>query len=57
MLGLFCFKIPNPNLDKPDGDQMEGALKLEDGTVYRRIYLKKEGSGAGHERCARVFVR
>jgi hypothetical protein len=25
-----------------DGDQMEGALRLEDGTVYRRIYLKKE---------------
>ncbi len=25
-----------------DGDKMEGALKLEDGTVYRRIYLKKE---------------
>ena len=24
------------------GDKMEGALKLEDGTVYRRIYLKKE---------------
>lgn len=24
------------------GDQMDGALKLEDGTVYRRIYLKKE---------------
>jgi hypothetical protein len=25
-----------------DGDKMEGALRLEDGTVYRRIYLKKE---------------
>ena len=24
------------------GDRMEGALKLEDGMVYRRIYLKKE---------------
>ena len=24
------------------GDKMEGALKLDDGTVYRRIYLKKE---------------
>jgi hypothetical protein len=24
------------------GDQMEGALRLEDGAVYRRIYLKKE---------------
>jgi hypothetical protein len=24
------------------GDKMEGALKLENGTVYRRIYLKKE---------------
>jgi hypothetical protein len=24
------------------GDTMEGALRLEDGTVYRRIYLKKE---------------
>lgn len=24
-------------------NQMEGALKLEDGTIYRRIYLKKEG--------------
>ena len=24
------------------GDKMEGALRLEDGTVYRRIYLKKE---------------
>ena len=23
-------------------DKMEGALKLDDGTVYRRIYLKKE---------------
>lgn len=23
------------------GDKMEGALKLDDGTVYRRIYLKK----------------
>jgi|SRR6516225_4699173 hypothetical protein len=29
-----------------DGDKMEGALKLEDGTVYRRIYLKKESWGA-----------
>jgi len=34
--------------DKPviqmtvDGDKMEGVLKLEDGAVYRRIYLKKE---------------
>lgn len=27
---------------KIDGDTMEGALRLEDGTVYRRIYLKKE---------------
>lgn len=27
---------------KIDGDKMEGALRLEDGTVYRRIYLKKE---------------
>ncbi|HKW64626.1 MAG TPA: hypothetical protein VJN89_18890 [Candidatus Acidoferrum sp.] len=26
-----------------DGEKMEGALKLEDGTVYRRVYLKKEG--------------
>ena len=25
-----------------DGNKMEGALKLADGTVYRRIYLKKE---------------
>ena len=25
-----------------DGDKMEGALRLEDGTIYRRIYLKKE---------------
>ena len=25
-----------------NGDKMEGALKLNDGTVYRRIYLKKE---------------
>lgn len=24
------------------GDQMDGALKLDDGTVYRRISLKKE---------------
>lgn len=24
------------------GDKMEGALSLADGTVYRRIYLKKE---------------
>lgn len=24
------------------GDKMEGALRLEDSTVYRRIYLKKE---------------
>ena len=24
------------------GDQMEGALRLDDGTVYRRIYLKRE---------------
>lgn len=24
------------------GNKMEGALKLEDGTMYRRIYLKKE---------------
>lgn len=24
------------------GDQMDGALKLDDGTVYRRIHLKKE---------------
>lgn len=24
------------------GDRMEGALKLDDGTVYRRIYLRKE---------------
>lgn len=24
------------------GDKMEGALTLDDGTVYRRIYLKKE---------------
>ena len=24
------------------GDKMEGALKFDDGTVYRRIYLKKE---------------
>lgn len=23
-------------------DEMQGALKLEDGTVYRRIYLRKE---------------
>lgn len=27
---------------KISGDKMEGALKLDDGTVYRRIYLKKE---------------
>ena len=27
---------------KVDGDKMEGALRLADGTVYRRIYLKKE---------------
>jgi hypothetical protein len=27
---------------KINGDKMEGALKLDDGTVYRRIYLKKE---------------
>jgi hypothetical protein len=27
---------------KVDGDKMEGALTLQDGTVYRRIYLKKE---------------
>lgn len=26
-----------------NGNKMEGALKLDDGTVYRRIYLKKEG--------------
>jgi hypothetical protein len=26
------------------GDQMEGALSVADGTVYRRIYLKKESS-------------
>ena len=25
-----------------DGDKMEGALTVEDGMVYRRIYLKKE---------------
>lgn len=25
-----------------EGDKMEGALTLEDGRVYRRIYLKKE---------------
>jgi hypothetical protein len=25
-----------------DGNKMEGALKLASGTVYRRIYLKKE---------------
>jgi hypothetical protein len=25
-----------------DGDKMEGTLTLPDGTVYRRIYLKKE---------------
>jgi hypothetical protein len=24
------------------GDKMEGALRLEDGPIYRRIYLKKE---------------
>lgn len=24
------------------GDKMEGPLKLDDGTVYRRIYLKKD---------------
>lgn len=24
------------------GDKMEGALKLDDGTVYRRIYLKRD---------------
>lgn len=24
------------------GDRMEGALRFEDGTVYRRIFLKKE---------------
>lgn len=24
------------------GDKMEGALKLEDGAIYRRIYLEKE---------------
>lgn len=24
------------------GNKMQGALKLNDGTVYRRIYLKKE---------------
>lgn len=24
------------------GDQMEGALRLEDGTIYRRIHLKKD---------------
>lgn len=24
------------------GDKMEGALRLEEGTVYRRIYLKKD---------------
>jgi hypothetical protein len=27
-----------------DSDKMEGALRLADGTVYRRIYLKKESS-------------
>jgi|SRR5579859_489684 len=27
---------------KISGDKMEGALKLDDGTVYRRVYLKKE---------------
>lgn len=27
---------------KIDRDKMEGALRLEDGTVFRRIYLKKE---------------
>lgn len=26
-----------------EGERMEGALRLADGTVYRRIYLKKEG--------------
>jgi hypothetical protein len=25
-----------------DGKKMEGALRLADGTVYRRIYLEKE---------------
>ena len=24
------------------GDKMEGALRLDDGTIYRRIYLKKD---------------
>lgn len=33
----------NPHVQmKIDGDKMEGALKLDDGTVYRRVYLKKE---------------
>ena|SRR5215813_2597371 len=30
-----------------EGNKMEGALTLADGTVYRRIYLKKEKQGQG----------
>ena len=37
---LEC-KLPSVRLVL-DGDKMEGALKLADGTVYRRIYLKRD---------------
>jgi len=37
--GRFHFTI--------DGDKMEGALTLPDGTVYRRIHLKRENARQG----------